>query len=188
MTLFRLAFVVSLLLLLWLQSLFTTTVHRVDGNHHIFCYGWIAWAFHASFVALFLAFAGIAQRLLQERVVMWILLLCTPLICLAVFPQTLYERVEITATHLIHRREPPHTKYNCEIPLADLTSAVRTARETGSFSTYYAVGYDLTTTDGRQFELPSCTVVTAAHPTIDAVLEARGVPMQTIVVPRPPPR
>jgi hypothetical protein len=185
---FRLAFTLCAILLLWFQSLFTTTVHSVDGTHHVFSYGWIAWVFGASFIVMLLVFAWIAWRVMNDRVIMWITLAGIPLICLAVLPQTLYERLEITETHLIHRREPPHTEYNCDIPLADIAAATKIKRETGSFSTYYAVGYELTTADGKQHVLPSCTVVSDAHESIDALLESRRVPVQTTVVRRPPPQ
>ena len=184
---FRLAFAATLILLLWAASFCTDTAHTVVGTHHIFAYNWVAWAFFAAFMVLLLGFSRIAWRKLNDRAVAGIMLVATPLMCLVLLPQLWCERVEITDDLLIHRREPPHTDYNVDIALDDIAAVTQIKRETGSFSTYYAVGYTIVTRGGRQHELPSGPVVTAAHETINSVLAARDVPIEIQVVRRPPP-
>ena len=151
---FRLAFALSFILLAWLESFFTETIHTVHGKHHEFGYGWIAYAFFAAYVIHAFAFAAIALRVMKDKVIMWITLALVPLLCFAVLPQLIYERVAVTETHLIHRREPPHTDYNCDIAFTDMVSVIQTKRETGSFDTHFAVGYHIATVDGRECELP----------------------------------
>jgi hypothetical protein len=185
---FRIALALAIVLLLWLQSLCTTTEHVTNGNRHVFAYSWVAWLFFCGFIVILLAFAGLAWRVLKDRLVGGVMLAGIPLVALATGPQFWCERVEITDTHLIHRREPPHTEFNADIPLANIASAVQIRRESGSFSTYYAVGYTITMTDGRQFRLPSNTVLTAAHETINDVFKARNIPLKTETIHRPPAR
>jgi hypothetical protein len=85
---------------------------------------------------------------------------------------------------LIHRREPPHTKYNVDIPLDQIVSVVETRTESNSFSTFYLVGYDVSTRDGRTYKLPSNVVLTAASETINRMLDERGIPRQTTTIER----
>ncbi len=183
---FRLSFAISFVLLFWLQSFFAETVHTVSGTHHEFGYGFTAYAFFSSYIIVAVVFAAIALRVMKDKVMMWIALAVVPLMCVVVLPQLIYERVELTDTHLVHRREPPHEGYNCDIAIADVLSVIQTKRETGSFDTYFAVGYHITTVDGREYELPSCTVVTNAHNVIDAMLKARNIPIETRTIQRPP--
>jgi hypothetical protein len=81
------------------------------------------------------------------------------------------ERVEVTATHLVHRREPPHTRFNVDIPFTDIASATELHRDTG------AKGYIFTLKDDRIVEFPANTVVTAAQKTISAQLRRRNIPL-----------
>jgi hypothetical protein len=185
---YKLAFALAVLLLLWIQSWFTTTTHIAVGDRHVFAYGWLAWLFLSLFLALLAGFSWLAWRWYQDRVLAGILLAGVPLVLFVSLPQTLCERVELSGQRLVHRREPPHTKYNADIPLADIQSATEIQAESGSFSTYYLFGYRLDLRDGRQIELPRGEVVTAAHETIHAALVARGIPVETEVVARPPPR
>lgn len=184
---FRLAFAVSFVLLAWIHSRFSETIHLVSGQHQVFKYGMTAYVFFTLHVALIVFFALLAVRILKDRVMMWITLTLAPMLFVFVLPQLICERVELTATHLIHRREPPHTEYNCDIALAEIESVQQTKRETGSFGTYFAVGYEITMADGSVYKLPSCTVVTAAHNAIDAMLGANDIPVESRIIRRPPP-
>jgi hypothetical protein len=183
---FRLAFALAIVMLLWLQSLVDTTEHFTDGARHVFAYGWAAWLFFGGFMVIFVVFAGVAWRLLKDRILAGIILAGMLLTTLACLPQIWCERTELTDTHLIHRREWPHTEFNADIPLANIASVIETRRESGSFATYYAVGYQITMTDGRQFRLPSNTVLTAAHETINDVFDARNTPVKTETIRRNP--
>jgi hypothetical protein len=184
---YKIAFAVAVVLLLFLQSFFDTTVHTVSANHHVFSYGFLAWLFFALFVLIVMGFAIFAWKKMNEPILAGIMLLGIPLICFAALPQICYERVELTGEHLIHRREPPHTKYNFDIPWSDMTSVTEIKKESGSFSTYYEVGYRITTRGG-QYELPSNTVLTAAHETIDNELTSRNIPVKVEIQRRPPPQ
>jgi hypothetical protein len=185
---YKLAFAIAVALLLWVHSWFTTTTHTASGGRHVFAYGWLAWLFVSLFIALLAGFSWLAWRHYRDRVLAGIMLAGIPLVLLLVLPQTLYERVELTGERLVHTREPPHTKYNCDIPLANIQSATEIQAEAGSFSTYYLYGYKLLLRDGSLVELPRGEVVTAAHQAIHAALAARDIPIETQVVARPPPR
>lgn len=185
---YKLAFAIAVVLLLFVQSFFDTTVHTVQGNDHIFTYGVLAWLFFALFLLILIAFSAFAWKKMNEPILAGIMLLGIPLVCFMALPQICYERVELTQEYLIHRREPPHTKYNFDIPWSQMAAVTEIKKEAGSFSTYYEVGYRITTRDGRQYELPSNTVLTAAHETIDAELAARQIPVEVEIQRRPPPQ
>jgi hypothetical protein len=182
---FRLAFALAAVLLLFVYSLVDTTSHTVQGQHRVFAYGALAWLFVGLWMALFIGFALAAWRLLNDRLLAGLVLLGIPLFAFVSLPQFLYERVEISDKMLVHRREPPHTKYNVDIPLDEIASVEETRRESGSFSTFYMVGYDLRTRDGRTYHLPSNTVLTAASETINRVLDERGIERNTRTIDRP---
>src|SRR6187200_1820278 len=101
---FRLAFAVAVVLLLLVQSLFITTTHIVEGQHHVFRYSALAWVFLGGFAAITVAFAIIAWKPLQDKLLGGFLLAATPVLMLLLAPQLLYERVELTDELLIHRR------------------------------------------------------------------------------------
>ena len=185
---YRLAFALVVVLLLWVQSLFDTTTHTVSGSHHVFAYGWLAWFFQGLFIVALLGFAWLAWRWMQDRVVAGIMLAGVPLFCLVVMPQTACERVELTDELLIHRREPPHTKYNFDIALSEIASATAVSQETGSFGTEHMFGYRFVTKDGRQYDLPLSTTLTAAHEAIGQELSARKIPLNIELRERPPAR
>lgn len=174
---FRLLFAVAIALLLWLQSLFTHVVHTADGDHHVFAYGPVAWGFTVAFVLVIWGFAALAWKWLHDRAAAWILLLCSPLMALAVLPQILYERVELTETEWRFQREPPQTKYNATVKWDDIKEVLQIQREDRSFGESWNYGYDLTMKDGRQLKFPSNTVITAAKPTIDEVLQQHHIPI-----------
>ena len=183
---FRLAFAVAVILLLLVQSLFVTTTHIVDGEHHIFRYSAVAWIFLAAFGGIVVTFAVIAWKPLNDKLLGGLLLAAAPLLMLLLAPQLLKERVELTDDLLIHRREWPHTEFNADIPWADMTSATQVNREDNSFGKTYIVGYEIHTRDGRVYKLPSNTVLTAASPTINAYLAARKIPRkEEVKVPNP---
>ena len=98
---------------------------------------------------MFVGFALVAWRLMNDRLLAGLVLLGIPLFAFVSLPQFLYERVEISDKMLVHRREPPHTKYN-----------------------------------GKAYKLPSNVVLTAASPTINRVLDERGIPRKTTTIDR----
>lgn len=55
---FRLAFGIACVLLIWLQSLFTDTVQIDGGDTHVFQYNWVPWFF---LVLMMLVLVGCAE-------------------------------------------------------------------------------------------------------------------------------
>jgi hypothetical protein len=183
---FRLAFAVAVVLLLLVQSLFTTTTHIVEGQHHVFRYSALAWMFLSGFASITVAFAIIAWKPLKDKLLGGFLLAATPLLMLVLAPQLLYERVELTDELLIHRREWPHTEFNVDIPWDEMISATQVNREDNSFGKKYIVGYEIRTRGGAVHKLPSNTVLTAASETINERLAQRKIPTKVeIKAPRP---
>jgi hypothetical protein len=182
--LFRLTFLVAMLLYIGFQSLFDHTSHAVIGEHHVFEYSWVGLLLALGFNLIPLGAAWFLWWVQKDRVGVGIFLATIPLLDVLVLPQVFMERVEVTPTHVIHRREPPHTRYNADIPFNEISSAVEIQRETGSFSTYFASGYFFLLKDGRTIELPANTVLTAARNTIDAQLRSRGLPVTVQTVRR----
>src|SRR5262245_3744726 len=111
---FRLTYAIAFVFLIWMQSLFTQTEHVMRGDVHVFRYNWVPWLFLVLMVIMQIGFAEIARRFLKDKVL--------AIICLALIPmygllslQYFCERVEVSSKLLIHRREPPHTKFNFDI-------------------------------------------------------------------------
>lgn len=183
---FRLAFAIAIVLLLLVQSFFVTTTHVVEGNHHIFRYGAVAWAFLAGFGAILVIFAVIAFKPLKDKVLGGFLLAAMPVLMFLLAPQLLYERVELTDELLIHRREWPHTEFNVDIPWDEMVSATQVNLEDNSFGKKYIVGYEIRTRDGVVHKLPSCTVLSAASETVNERLAEKNIPKKDEVkVPQP---
>lgn len=184
---FRLALAIAFIVLLWLQSLFTQTVHFVDGGVHVFTYNWVPWFFLALTALTLVGFAEIARRLLKDRVVAVICLLAIPLFGFLSL-QFIYERVELTDELLVHRREPLHTRFNVDIPWDAIQSATKIEREqAGLFGpNFYNVGYEFLLRNGQLQQLPSNTVLTRAQDEIDRILAARNIPVtkRTIAIPQ----
>lgn len=183
---FRLLMAVAFVLLLWIQSLFTHTIHIVDGTQHVFCYGLVAWGFMAAFVLLVVGFAVLAWKWLNDRVGAMILLVFAPLMGLVVLPQILYERVELTDTEWRNRREWPHNQYSADVSWNEIASVTKVRHEDKSFGQTWRVGYDITLRDGRTVEFPSGTVMTAAELTVDDFLKKHAIPTQSRDVLVPP--
>ena len=180
----RLVFAVAVVVYLWVGSLFDHTAHDVVGDRDVFAYGPAGLVWTLGFNVIPLGAAWFLWRVKKDRLAAGIFLACLPLFALFLLPQVLMERVEVTPTHLVHRREPPHDRYDADLAFDEIASAVEERRETGSFSTEYTSGYVLTLKDGRVVELPANTVLTAARDTVDARLRARGIPVRTETVPR----
>lgn len=183
---FRLAFALAFLLLLWLQSLFTQTTHLVRGQTHVFRYNAVPWFFLALMFLMLVGFAEIARRLLKDRILAVLCLLGMPLFGL-VSLQFIYECVEVSEKLLVHRREPPHTQFNVDIPWESITASTKTERERAGFfgPDGCTVGYEFKLKSGQVQELPSNTVLTHAQEEIDRILGARGIPMARRRIPLP---
>jgi hypothetical protein len=182
--LFKLAMAVAFVLLLWLQSLFTETEHIVQGQVHFFRYNWAPWFFLVLISVTMSGFAEIASRFLKSR---WVAIVC--LLSIPAFGfislQLICERVELTDKFLIHRREPPHTRFNVDIPWDSIQAATKIERErSGLFApNYYHVGYEFSLRNGQLQELPSNTVLTSAQDEIDRILAARQIPVNKRIIP-----
>lgn len=176
--LFRLGFAVAVIMLLWLQSLFAQTEHIVQGDVHVFHYNWVPWLFLVLMSLTLVGFAEIARRRLKDRVLALLCILGIPLFGL-VSLQLIYERVEVSNKLLVHRREPPHTRFNVDIPWDSIRSATKVEREqAGLFAANICnVGYEFTLLDGQRTELPSNAVLTHAQDEIDRIIAARKIPL-----------
>ena len=169
----------AIVFLVWLQSRFDTTAHLVDNGTHVFKYNWVPWFFFFLMAGVLVAFAEIARRYLKDYFAAIVCWLSIPLFFGSVQLQILYERVEVNDTVLVHRREPPHTEFNVDIPWKSITSASKVEYQgTGPLApTPNHVGYVLELGDGRQQRLPSNTILTRAQEEIDRQLKAHGIPM-----------
>jgi hypothetical protein len=184
---FRLAFAVAFIFLLWLQAQFTQTEHVVDGAVHVFKYNWVPWLFLALMFLTLIGFAEIARRWMKDRILAVCVLLGFPLFGL-VSLQFYFERVELSDDLLVHRREPPHTRFNADISWDSVQAATKIEREqSGIFGpSHFNVGYEFALRNGQVLELPSNTVLTRAQEEIDRILAARQIPLRTRRVPIPP--
>jgi hypothetical protein len=174
----RLIFLIACVLYIWLQSLFVQTSHAIVGDRHIFSYGWLGIVLGFGFNIVPIGTAWFLWKVRQDRAGAAIFLLFIPLFAVLVMPQLFMERVEVTLTQLSHRREPPHTRFNADIPFADIASAVELNYECG------LRGYKMLLKDGRTLELPANTVLTAARDTIAAQLRSRQIPVTSQTIPR----
>ncbi|OAI51250.1 hypothetical protein AYO47_07225 [Planctomyces sp. SCGC AG-212-M04] len=161
---FKLAFALGIVLILWLQSLFALT-ERVDvAGTQIYRYSWVAWFFLSLTWLLCIACAEFARRAMKDRIVAGICLLGIPLFGL-VSLGFLYDRVELSDQLLRHRRAPPHTRFNIDIPWDTIESVTRVEREQAGWtgpSGEITIGYQIRLKDGMSPELPSNEVLTAA--------------------------
>jgi hypothetical protein len=175
---FRLAFLLLVIAVLVLQSLFTQTEHVVEGDVHIYRYNVVPWIFLGVLMLSLVGFAEVARRYLRDRILAVHCLLGIPLFGL-VSLQLIYERVEVSDALLVHRREPPHTRFNVDIPWDSMGAATIIEREQAGFlgPSGHTVGYEITLKDGTIQELPSNTVLTSAQEQIDRMLAAHKVPM-----------
>ena len=183
---FQLAFLVIALAIVWASTLFRQTAHIVVGNTHIFRYNWVPWIFLAVNVVMLLAFAGFARRVLESRWGALIFLLAIPVFGFIQL-QVVFERVELSKDLLVHRREPPFTEFDVDIPWKEISKVTRIQNEKPGFFApdYFLIGYTCTLDDGRTIELPSGTVLTRASPWVDRELRARGIPIKTVTIPMP---
>jgi hypothetical protein len=170
---FRLIFLLACLIYIGFQSLFVQTTHEVLGERHIFSYSGVGIILGFGFNVIPIVGAWFLWRIKKDRVGAGIILLCIPIFALFIMPQYFLERVEVTSTLLIHRREPPHTRFNADIAFDDIDSAVELQYETGMR------GYTLRLKNGRTLELPANTVLTAARDTISAQLLSRQIPVRS---------
>lgn len=181
---FRLAYLVALVGLLWLHSLFAQTEQIVQSGVHIFRYNWVPWSFLVCVLLIHVGFAEIARRFLKDRGLAVLILLVAPIFGL-VSLHFLYERVEVSDKLLKHRREPPHRRFNADISWESIQAATKIEREqVGLFApNFYNVGYELTLRNGRLQELPSGAVLTSAQAEIDRMLAAHRIPVNTKRIP-----
>jgi hypothetical protein len=174
----RLVFALACVAYLWFQSLFVHTAHTVVGQRHVFAYNLTGILLACGFNAIPIGCAWFLWRR-KDRLGAGLFLLFIPLFVVLVMPQLFMERTEVTPTHLIHRREPPHTGFNVDVAFDDIVSAVELEHGAGT-------GFVLTLKDGRTVELPANTVLTAARDTAVAQLRQRNIPIKTVNVIRKP--
>ena len=184
---FRLAFAIALIFLLWLASLFTDTAHQMRGDTHIYSYNWVGWTLLLLIGATLVGFAEIARRWMKDGL---LAILCLCLIPLFGLPglQLYFSLVEVSPDVLVHRREPPHTSYNVDLPWNSILSATKIVRERpGLFApNFHDVGYEFTLRDGGVQKLPVNALLTGAQREIDAILAAREIPLITQRIPLDP--
>jgi hypothetical protein len=176
----RLVFLTACMIYIWFQSLFIQTSHIVIPGRHLFGYNWLGVFLAVGFNVIPIGAALYLWRIKKDKVGAGIFLLFIPIFAVLILPQLFMERVEITPTHLIHRREPPHTRFNADVPFADIASAVELHRHSGTR------GYLFTLKNNRVIEFPANTVVTAAQKTISAQLRRRNIPLTVRADPREP--
>ena len=182
---FRLLMMVAFILLLWIQSFFTQTVHHVNGDHHVFAYGPMAWFFLAAFVAVMMGFAVLAWKWLRDAWGAVILAVGAVFIGGILMPTLLSQRVELTKELWKNRREWPHQKYIADVPWNEITQVTKVRREDQSFGQRWHIGYELSLKDGSHVEFPSSEALTAAEATVDGRLQQHHIPMNSrdILVP-----
>jgi len=180
---FKLAMAIAFIFLLWLQSKFTETEHVIRGNVHIFKYNWVPWFFLVLMSVTLIGFAEIARRFMKDRVAAIICLLGIPLFGL-ISLQFICERVEVSNELLVHRREPPHARFNVDIPWNSIQAATKIEYEkAGLFApNFYNVGYEFTMQNGQLQELPSNIVLTRAQVEIDRILAAHQIPVNKRII------
>ena len=181
---FKIGMAVVFILLLWLQSLFTQTEHVIRGEVHIFRYNWVPWLFLILMFGMLIGFAEVARRFMKDRwaaIICWLMIPLFSLVSLGF----ICERVEVSDKLLVHRREPPHTRFNVDIPWDSIQAATKIERErSGLFApNYYHVGYEFSLRNGQLQELPSNTVLTSAQDEIDRILAARQIPVNKRIIP-----
>lgn len=176
--LLRLVFLLACLGYLWFQSLFAQTTHSFVGQRHIFAYNWTAIAFGLGFNLIPIAAALFLWRVKKDKLGAGIFLCCIPLVGVFVLPQLFMERVEVTPTHLMHRREPPHTRFNADVAFDDIATATKLDYESG------LQGYILLLKNGTSVELPANTVLTSAGDFLDAQFRDRHIPVTVRAVKR----
>ncbi len=129
----RVVFLALCLFCIWLQSLFVQTSHAVVGDRHVLGYGWVGILLGFGWNVVPIGTAWFLWRVKKDRVGAAIFLLFIPAFAVLVMPQLFMERVVVTPTQLIHRREPP-------IPALTLTSRSLTLPQPSSFSTRTGCG------------------------------------------------
>ncbi len=173
---FRLFFLSASMLYIGLMSLFVETSHTVVEDRHIFVYNRLATFLGIGFNTIPLLAAWYLLRVKKDRTGAGIMLMVIPLFIFLILPQYFLERVEVSATQLKHRREPPHTRFNADIAFTDVLSGIELHYQNGKR------GYRLFLKNGRTLELPANTVLTAAADTVTAQLQAHHIPMTKEVV------
>lgn len=170
---FRLVLALACVAYLLLYTLLVRTSHSVEGERHLFYYNSFTVLFALGFNIIPITGAWFLWRVKNSRFVACMLLLAIPLFAFMVMPQLFMERVEVTPTHLIHRREPPHGRYNADIAFADIASVVELEHGVGT-------GFLLILKDGSTVELPANTVLTAARETVLAEFRRRNIPVKIV--------
>jgi uncharacterized membrane protein len=120
----RIVFLVAMMAYIGFQSLFVQTSHTLVDDRHVFAYNTLGLVLALGFNIIPIAMAVFLWRVQKDKVGAGIFLLFIPIFAVFILPQLFMERVEITRTHLIHRREPPHTRFNVDIPFTAIASAV----------------------------------------------------------------
>jgi hypothetical protein len=181
---FKLPFAESIILYLWLGSFIPSATHQVVGNQHVFVYSWAAKAHGIGAILLFAGAAASLWRLKKDKIGAWIFIVFIPVLGIAVWPQLFLERVMVTPTTLVYRREPPHTKYNADLAWDQMQSILEERHESGSFHTYWRSRYYVTMLDGQRIELPTSEMLTAGRERIHQQAVDFKIPYDTQIIPR----
>ncbi len=176
---FRLLMALGFVLLLWLYSLLTHTVHSTDGARHVLTYGPVAWMFSGAAMALCLGFAALVWKWMHDKVVAAMLVVGSVFMGAVLLPQILCARVELTETDWRHRREWPHQKFNADILWKDIAHVTKVRREDKSFGQKWHIGYEIVLRSERQLTFPSSDVLSAAESMIDQRLMQHEIPAES---------
>lgn len=174
----KLTFLSVFVAYLWVGTLFDQTSHRASNGNHTFGYSAVGTVYGLGANLIPAGAAWYLWRWERDRVGAGIFLFGILLIAAFVMPQLFMQRTVVTGTHLVHRREPPHTRYDADVAFEDIAFASKLREANGM------TGYRLTLKDGRILELPSNTVLTAASDVIDEHFRVRDVPLTIVDVVR----
>jgi hypothetical protein len=182
--LFRGVFLLVAILAAWLFSLLPAASHVVLGDRHVFAVGWGPWLVSGAAAFLLVGLAELARRWMKDRLAAISCFLMIPLIAVALVPDFLMTRVEVTAEGLSYRRAWPHTRFNADIAWEQMSAASQRKQESpGIFWVEHKVSYLIVLKDGGEKELPSSEVLVAAHEKIDQALSSHKIPLVTEAIP-----
>jgi hypothetical protein len=170
---FRIIFLGACMLYIGFMSLFNHTSETIIGQRHLFGYTNLIIILGAGFNIIPLASAWFFWRVKKDKWGTIIMLLAVPFFGGFVMPQYFMEKVEVTPEQIIHRREPPHTRFNIDLAFDSIASGTKLNYKKGTS------GYNFILKDNKHVELPANTVLTAATKVIDEQLQLHKIPMET---------
>ncbi|MHB2017435.1 MAG: hypothetical protein ACYCW6_10860 [Candidatus Xenobia bacterium] len=164
---FQLACYVILGAWIWVSTLLPHVAETVVGDRHIFAHTFVDQVWGLGFLGLLGAAAWYLWRRRQDRGIAAIFLIGIPVCGVLVLPQAFMERVEVTPTTIVHRREWSNRRFNADVALADVALAIKDDK-----------GFRLVLKDRQVVELPGCECVAAAHDALVADFRQHSIPIR----------